>query len=53
MLKVGPKEKGKFCQILLYHHILVSQGFDIVIFCNIQHLEMNFGNFCEKMKVTS
>ena len=44
----GPKEKRPFfSNFALYskcHHFSITR-FDILIFCNILHFEMNFGNF--------
>ena len=39
-----PKEKGPFfSNFALVSHFSITR-FDILIFCNILHLEMNFGN---------
>ena len=43
-LNFGPKEKGPFfSNFAVVSHFSITR-FDIIIFCNILYLEINFGN---------
>ena len=42
ILILNLKKRGHFFQILLF--VESAARFDVLIFCNILHLEMNFGN---------